>query len=169
MVVTGYGGPSADGKARWVTICDCGRQTTKQGSYLRKGRTKSCGCLRGESIKLPLGVSSRNSILHSYKKHASERGLDWALTDQAFDDMTKRPCFYCGLSPSNEYAKPDSNGSFVYSGIDRLNSLRGYTSENTVACCTVCNRAKMALPCQDFLAWVDRVYHHQHKSGAANA
>jgi hypothetical protein len=32
----------------WTCICDCGKQVTVNGQYLREGHTKSCGCLREE-------------------------------------------------------------------------------------------------------------------------
>jgi hypothetical protein len=32
----------------WACICDCGKQVTVAGQYLREGHTKSCGCLRDE-------------------------------------------------------------------------------------------------------------------------
>lgn len=35
-----------DNRARWECRCDCGRITETQGRYLRKGLTKSCGCLK---------------------------------------------------------------------------------------------------------------------------
>lgn len=37
--------------AYWLCQCDCGKQTTVLGTKLRKGETKSCGCLRSESAK----------------------------------------------------------------------------------------------------------------------
>ena len=35
-----------DGKTRWVCECECGNKITVLGTNLRKGNTKSCGCLR---------------------------------------------------------------------------------------------------------------------------
>lgn len=34
----------------WLCLCDCRNQTVVDGGELRKGRTKSCGCLRKEAI-----------------------------------------------------------------------------------------------------------------------
>ena len=37
-----------NGNSRWVCICKCGNSTVVLGWALRKGRTKSCGCLGDE-------------------------------------------------------------------------------------------------------------------------
>ena len=34
--------------AYWVCRCDCGRETVARGYALRKGQTRSCGCLQRE-------------------------------------------------------------------------------------------------------------------------
>lgn len=34
-------------QAAWLCVCSCGNTSTVQGSDLRGGRTKSCGCARG--------------------------------------------------------------------------------------------------------------------------
>lgn len=55
------------------------------------------------------------------------------------------------------------NGAFTYNGIDRLNNDEGYTVENTVTCCSVCNRAKHTMGFEAFRAWIARVYTHIYK------
>lgn len=45
---------SSDSKSKhikWICQCDCGKQVEVVGSNLRRGNTKSCGCLRG-SVKV---------------------------------------------------------------------------------------------------------------------
>lgn len=39
------------GKALWKCKCDCGNETIVLASRLRNGKTKSCGCLRSETLK----------------------------------------------------------------------------------------------------------------------
>jgi len=40
---------SVPGKAiKWLCLCECGRSVSIQGTHLRSGHTKSCGCLFGE-------------------------------------------------------------------------------------------------------------------------
>ncbi len=37
--------------ARWICKCDCGNITNVAGQELRRGRVKSCGCLRTDMLK----------------------------------------------------------------------------------------------------------------------
>jgi hypothetical protein len=46
---------------------------------------------------------------------------------------------------------------YVYNGLDRKNSQKGYTIRNVVPCCGVCNHAKHTMNYKDFIAWLDRV------------
>lgn len=39
---------SPKGEARWLCQCDCGKLHTVTSSYLRNGRSRSCGCLNKE-------------------------------------------------------------------------------------------------------------------------
>jgi hypothetical protein len=49
----------------------------------------------------------------------------------------------------------------TYGGIDRKDNTIGYVVGNVVPCCIVCNRAKMDLPYEAFLAWLGRVTAYQ--------
>ena len=37
--------------AHWRCLCDCGKEITVYGAKLRKGNTRSCGCLRTETLR----------------------------------------------------------------------------------------------------------------------
>lgn len=36
-------------KARWLCRCDCGNEHATDGSFLRRGESRSCGCLKAEA------------------------------------------------------------------------------------------------------------------------
>jgi hypothetical protein len=46
-VVRRYG--SDKGNATWLCVCDCGAEKIVRGTYLRAGKTRSCGCLEHET------------------------------------------------------------------------------------------------------------------------
>lgn len=45
-------GRRQNGHAIWSCQCDCGRWTTVTSNALRKGNTRSCGCLHSEGFAL---------------------------------------------------------------------------------------------------------------------
>ncbi|KKM82442.1 hypothetical protein LCGC14_1319520 [marine sediment metagenome] len=144
-------------KAIWKCKCDCGNDTEVVAASLHSGRTKSCGCYRNETRTLPKGEAAKNGILREYKRHAKERKLDWRLTENQFNRITKENCFYCGVEPAQIRKPSKSNGVYVYNGIDRMDNTKGYTEDNCVTCCGRCNRAKDTMPFEEFVEWIFRV------------
>lgn len=103
--------------------------------------------------RLVFGVSSRNTVLRMYKYGAKKRGFSWRLTEKQFDTLTQGVCEFCGRQPRKIKRVDGGYGHFVYNGIDRLDSRKGYTKNNTVSCCDICNKAKRDLPLGEFIAW----------------
>ena len=152
----------------WVCHCDCGVEKSVYGNSLMDGHTQSCGCLRADTVKLPIGEASRNKVLGQYKSGAKERGLVWGLTDMQFDNLTSKNCSYCGLPPSNVANCTANNGAFQYRGIDRIDSSRGYIDGNVVPCCWMCNWMKRNLASTDFLTHIEKIFIYQRKDGVAH-
>lgn len=48
LLVTARGEADGRGEARWVCLCGCGGATLALGNNLRRGTTRSCGCLMRE-------------------------------------------------------------------------------------------------------------------------
>lgn len=46
LIAIGRSGTARDGNALWLCKCDCGNVSIVDGSSLRKGNTKTCGCSR---------------------------------------------------------------------------------------------------------------------------
>lgn len=44
-------GSNKDGLALWLCKCDCGNMCVVEGAKIRKGNTRSCGCLHVESTR----------------------------------------------------------------------------------------------------------------------
>jgi len=138
----------------WNCLCDCGNECSVRSDLLTSGKTKSCGCLR----KLPEGVGSFNSLLLRYKRQAADRGYSFELDEKQFLDLVKKNCYYCGIEPQQEQKAKGSNGKFIYNGIDRLDNDLGYTTDNVVACCKSCNRAKDRMNFEQFKKVIKRTY-----------
>lgn len=157
-------------------LCDCGNEYEATISKLigKYACTKSCGCLLAEykaspkkGRRLPDGVASRNAVLNNYKNSARHTGRTWDLTDEEFDQLTSSECFYCGCPPGRIFYAKDSkgkkgnSGGFIYNGIDRVDNILGYISENVVPACRICNFAKGSLSFDEFMAWIDRLTAHK--------
>ena len=143
----------------WLCVCDCGSEAIVDTGHLSSGHTKSCGCAQLDGVRKASGFSAKKRTLRDYKTKAKLRGFCWKLSDEEFDILTSYICYYCGTKASNRCA-PSANGCFIYNGIDRINNLLGYTLENTVSCCKICNIAKRDMSQEAFLAWAERVVNH---------
>jgi hypothetical protein len=167
IVLAFAGGKSASGGrrgSRWLCKCDCGVEKVVFANRLKTGNTKSCGCSRrkthnGESDE----CMALKTIEYSYKHSARKRGIHYELTLQDINELVFQPCNYCGavgVSLLKPGIKPKSNSRkpVPYNGIDRVDNSRGYTLDNVVTCCRVCNVAKRDKTKSEFLSWVEQVY-----------
>lgn len=148
----------------WLCNCSCDNKTIiVSGASLRSGNTQSCGCLQKESGFKEYQIATFNRLYKSYLIKAEQRNLVFEISKDYFYTMTKQNCFYCGKEPHQVIKSKSNNGDYIYNGIDRLYSDKGYTKGNCVPCCGQCNVAKMAIPHDEFLIWIDRVYKHLHR------
>ena len=76
-------------------------------------------------------------------KNASGRGIEWELDYDYWLSLVGSNCHYCGIVPSNRYKY--GKRVLSYSGLDRLDSGLGYTAENVVPSCRLCNVLKSSL------------------------
>jgi len=160
---------SYDGDGKWKCQCSCGTLKSLKSAELTNSKSKSCGCKRFEYMAktntLPNNKSQKNKILNTYKKHAQSRNLEFKLTAKEFEQLIIEDCYYCGIQPSN-IKNPDSVNKygnispFRYNGIDRVDSSVGYTIENCVSCCKLCNRSKGELPLNEWKEWIGRIFKH---------
>ena len=156
LTVKTVAGKNKQGSYLWLCLCECGKEKIIVGSDIRRGLTTSCGCYATEKRKekhLGFGISSRNEIYAIYKKNASKRKLIFDITIEQFESLSKQACVYCGELPKQEARK-----DFIYNGMDRVDSTKGYNLENVVPCCGICNRAKYTLTVKEFKEWVIKVH-----------
>lgn len=120
------------GKTRWRCKCDCGNVCIKATSQLRSGKTRSCGCLRKETL-------SRMRTIH---------GLSGTRLHRIWAGMNKRcinpksPYYYLyggrGITVCDEwkhnfqafYDWALANGYNEKLSIDRIDNDKGYSPAN---------------------------------------
>lgn len=98
-------------------------------------------------------------FFNRYKYGAKNRNLEFTLTFEEFKKLTSNLCYYCGELP-NQLRRGDGRyieGRFKCNGIDRVNNKEGYTKENSVSCCKICNRMKGALELKAFVKHLERL------------
>lgn len=140
----------------------CG--TKKIMTYGEFRLNKSCGCRR-------IAERSVETIWRDLLRNIVARGWESDLTLDQLKIISLLNCAYCGKEPSNIHRvkyrvdgvykrRPDSSMEICYSGIDRVDSTKGYLSGNMVPCCFACNGVKSKLPLDDFMALIGRIRSH---------
>lgn len=166
----------------WEAVCDCGTHLRLSHMHLNPARVggpiSHCGCMgthkRGRWYRGTRGIKGRgreigkapgrtyqaavNSLYASYRRRATIRGFSFELSVTEFHDLILRPCYYCGAPPAQV---PRSDDLLTYNGVDRMDSTRGYRTDNCVPCCKVCNFAKQTLSSDEFLAHVAKIWKFQ--------
>ena len=105
-----------------------------------------------------------NSHTLSVAKHIW-RNLYSDLPIDVFLQLSQNNCYYCNCQPMNayfhSYVKNKLNKTpftFIYNGIDRVDSNQNHTIDNSVPCCVYCNKAKLDRSINDFYQWIIKLY-----------
>lgn len=157
----------------WNCNCDCGNTHLIKQNSLVSQQQLSCGCLLKEyqktilpkiaadRMKKPTGVAAFNKVYNSYKQNAKHKDIEFYLSKDDFKQLIDKKCVYCGIesySLTKSYAMhKKSNGEYRYNGVDRIDNNKGYTLDNIVTCCEICNKAKRDLSLSAFEEWIKRL------------
>lgn len=148
----------------WTCICDCGREVVVRKNNLwgyKGATTKSCGCnkkrIQRKKFLKPEGHASKMQAYFTFKHNAKSRNIPIEISLEEWEAITQQDCFYCGSKPSNVSISRHDSGSFTYNGIDRLDNTKGYSKDNIVPCCFICNHAKSDLPFDKFISWIKQL------------
>lgn len=149
-------------------VCDCGTVALKDKCHVLSGYSKSCGCMQvkmrkglGDRMKKGYGEAAFNETFGQYVKAARMRGYPFELSKEQFKEIITKPCIYCGETLTQEKHKPSRNGTFKYTGIDRYDNTKGYTTDNAVPCCCKCNRMKTNMSVEEFESRLNKIIAHK--------
>lgn len=150
-----------DTAAFWKCKCDCGNETIVRGNSLRVGKIKSCGCLKLAAPQLQKYCKPKYSAKIASAKIAWRRRYT-DLPFEYFYNLSQQNCFYCGAEP-NLYTKSirKDREKFCFNTLDRIDSTLGHIEGNVVACCLICNRAKLTRTVSEFESYIDQLYNHK--------
>jgi hypothetical protein len=149
----------------WICDCDCGNTATVRTNHLNNGKRTMCPkCVlkkNAEKRIRPENATIIERVFRNYKRAAKNRKYEFLISEEKFRELIFSNCYYCGSEPRNNPSDELVNKSgleFKRNGIDRLINSIGYTNENVVPCCGLCNTAKMTLDHDDFLNLIDNIY-----------
>ena len=121
------------GNRQWHCVCDCGNEKVVVGMNLRKGLTKSCGCLHKEIAREEGKKTATHgmALSRTYKSWIAMVRRCTKTTDQAWFKYGGAGITVCDRwvdSFENFYAdmgdRPDGMT------IDRINPFKGYSPDN---------------------------------------
>ena len=176
LTVISHSGKDHRNKHLWLCLCECGNEKVVVSDNLSSGKSNSCGCLKSEFLarkgnQYGLYEDREVALLKVQYSHLKRRnnlkGFSDVISFDEFCTISKSPCKYCGLEHSKEIEdrlneskkqKRLSDHVLMCNGIDRVDSLKGYTKENSVPCCKYCNTDKNTMTDEEFYLWVRRVY-----------
>lgn len=111
--------------ARWLCLCDCGKETIAQGGTLKSGRQQSCGCYQREVATkhgkdgsrehrawISMRSRCRDPNVKSYKDYGA-RGISVCESWSTFEG------FYADMGDA-----PDG------ASLERIDNSKGYSPEN---------------------------------------
>lgn len=151
----------------WLFRCDCGKEKRLRTGNVLGGRTVSCGCVHKEKHRR-YGEATMNSCYANHRGRGKVKGIGF-LPKDVWEAVVKMPCTYCGgidtknitaRRKSARYKIPEKDlhlWEIQINGVDRVDSSLGYTAENCVPCCKVCNIMKNSMSESAFVEHVRRI------------
>jgi hypothetical protein len=138
--------------------CACGNENLYEvrAATLNIGKCTCCGCLNYEKRAAHArNISDMNrkydpataAALRLYRQHYNDGDISFELWKQ----YCNLPCIYCSAPPSNKALSDCIGGkekfsieerTFIYQGLDRINSSQPHNLDNCVPSCATCNHAK---------------------------
>jgi len=157
---------------RWFNCkCDCGTLLKVADNRLSKRSVYSCGCVRNskgkkqaqikQSIKNPWRGTAMQNVRAEYIGRAKKKGYEFNLSSEYFWITSNQNCHYCNQEPNQlvraSLYKYKCSLDWIRNGIDRIDSSKGYTENNTVACCKTCNTMKSDLTQKQFINHIQKI------------
>lgn len=147
----------------WKCQCKCGNTVTTRSSCLITGAVKSCGCHKiGKNNKGYLGYEDISGTYWSSIVHgASKRGLEVAVTIEDCWRQYQLQEGKCAISGvSIEFAVKAGNLTEQTASLDRIDSSKGYTTDNIQWIHKDVNKLKTNFDQQSFVRWCKIISEH---------
>lgn len=140
------------GRAKWLCLCDCGRQVAVVSSNLINGNSTSCGHkVQGPGNPRWRGHGEISGVYwKDIQAGARRRKIQFEVTIQEAWGLFVEQGRRCALS-GRPLTMKTSRGLIGDASLDRIDSALGYVSGNLQWTHKHINRIKMHLPQDEFL------------------
>ncbi len=134
LIVKSYAGHMS-GRTAWLCVCDCKNEIIVSGNSLRRGRTKSCGCLRKENC-----IAQAKTAGTARGKQMIKHGESGTRLYGVWKSMKER----CGNPNDKQFMNYGGRGISVceewksdFSNFAKWAAETGYDSEASFGKCTL--------------------------------
>lgn len=117
---------------KWLAQCDCGKQKEVLLGNLLRGKSRSCGCLRGEESAKRLTTHGRAGSAGAYKSWSHMKGRCLNKKDAAFNDYGGRGIKICERWMQFEQFLEDMGECPLGHSIERVDVNGHYEPSNCV-------------------------------------
>jgi hypothetical protein len=165
-VVISRAGSNSNGTT-WNTKCErCHTEKVTPRSIIV--HKIPCRCTGNNKAGRPRKLSDEQIVLSSlfstYRGSAIDKHLVWELSRETFWELVKENCHYCEQPPNlrtwncGGWQRRGLTAIDVFAnGIDRKDNTKGYSLDNVVSCCKLCQYAKRDLPYEVFISYLKRI------------
>lgn len=152
-------------KGKWVLQCTCGFTSAINSSNVKMKEENLAngifvGCMSCARIEHKSDVpdSRYYSIpIRQYKRRAKKKECSGLLTNEDLCHLFKSNCYYCDSLPKNSQYDRYLKKDIIYQGIDRKDNNSGYTKENVVPCCKICNYGKFIMSKEEYITHCEKI------------
>ena len=132
-------------------VCACGTEIVRPMDDLKKGRTKSCGCLHKKETN-PV-ILKRKRMLATVKSRAKKEGIEFNL--ELEDIVIPEFCPLLGIKLCLDNTNGDTSSS---PSVDKIIPSKGYTKGNVIVISHRANTIKSNASIDEIMLLADNLH-----------
>ena len=177
-------------EGKWLARCTkCGQEQVIRICNAKKRISSGCSyCNSHTGQRMPQNTKNKyiKPVLYTldersyknykkkfenYNSRETRKYKEFNLSLEEWTQLIHGDCYYCGAPPTLDNfwnkignQRKTSPENFSMNGIDRIDSSKGYTFDNCVPCCKMCNTMKHDFNTDDWYRQMRKILNHVNKS-----
>lgn len=135
----------------------CNRVSHNRLDAIKKQGCRSCSSCKPKSSNEEKMEFLIKRLWRDNASRARKYSREFMIEFKKYKLLILSNCYYCNKAPANKIYSYDKKIKLLYSGLDRIDTKKGYTLDNVVPCCKICNRAKSDLIQLDFYIMCQKI------------